>query len=65
MSARFAESAARLAGQAGALIGWRPDEFWAATPRELAAVIVALRGDQAAPPTADAIGRLKERFPDG
>jgi hypothetical protein len=27
---------------AGALLGWRPDEFWAATPAELAAVLTAL-----------------------
>ena len=30
---------ARLAGLAGALLGWRPDEFWRATPAELAAVL--------------------------
>ena len=31
-----------LAILAGALLGWRPDEFWRATPAELAAVIEAL-----------------------
>ncbi len=65
MSARLAESAARLAGLAGALLGWRPDEFWRATPEELGAVIEALGGVQ--PPQADAadVARLKEMFPDG
>jgi hypothetical protein len=29
---------------AGALLGWRPDEFWSATPDELAAVLEALAG---------------------
>lgn len=61
----FSEAAARLAGIAGALLGWRPDEFWNATPAELAAVLGAMSGGPA--PTADAgdLARLKERFPDG
>lgn len=64
----FAEKAARLAGLAGALAGWRPDEFWDATPAELEAVLVALTGPQAAaetPPDAATIATLKELFPDG
>jgi uncharacterized phage protein (TIGR02216 family) len=65
MSATFAASAARLAGRAGVLFGWRPDDFWRATPSELAAVIGVLRGTDAEPPTADALARLKEMFPDG
>ncbi|WP_409593589.1 phage tail assembly chaperone [Sphingobium sp. SA2] len=36
---RFAEGARRLAGVAGWLLGWRPEEFWRATPAELAAVL--------------------------
>lgn len=44
---RFAEAAGRLAGVAGWLIGWRPDEFWRATPAELAAVLRAARGEEA------------------
>ena len=61
----FAARAARLAGMAGALLGWRPAEFWAATPGELAAVLLALGGD--APPAMDAgeLARLMEVFPDG
>ena len=34
----FAESARVLAGQTALLLGWRPPEFWAATPAELAAI---------------------------
>ena len=41
----FAASAARLAGRAGAVFGWRPYEFWAATPAELGALVAAMRGD--------------------
>lgn len=45
---RFAEAAGRLAGVAGWLLGWRPDEFWRATPAELAAVLRAARGEDGA-----------------
>lgn len=49
---RFGEAAARLSGQAALLIGWSPDTFWAATPAEIAAIVMA-----AAPPPADGIDR--------
>ena len=66
MSARFADGAARLAGLAGAIAGWRPDEFWRATPAELAAVIGAIAGDSgAAVPDAAELRQLMEMFPDG
>jgi uncharacterized phage protein (TIGR02216 family) len=62
---RFSESAARLAGLAGALLGWRPEEFWRATPAELGAVLEAmLPAEPAAGSRAD-LERLMERFPDG
>jgi len=61
----FAERARALAGLAGARLGWRPADFWAATPAELAAVADALAGPQA--PIADGadLRRLQEMFPDG
>ena len=64
---RFADAARRLAGVAGVAFGWRPDEFWRATPDELAALVAALAGEaaDAAPPDAATIARLQERFPDG
>ena len=61
----FSEAAARLAGLAGALLGWRPDEFWRATPAELASVLSALTGGGPAPMTGAELAGLKERFPDG
>ncbi len=67
----FGTSAARLAGFAGAVLGWSPDAFWAATPAELAVVVAAMTesrgaGDgTTAPPDAAAITRLREAFPDG
>lgn len=41
MSATFAASARLLAGQTALLLGWRPPDFWAATPAELAAIFAA------------------------
>ena len=35
----FAESAGRLAGVVPRVLGWRPGEFWDATPAELAAIL--------------------------
>jgi uncharacterized phage protein (TIGR02216 family) len=63
---RFDGAAARLAGIAGALLGWRAEEFWRATPAELAAVLAALTGEERAPTVDRAdLKRLMERYPDG
>lgn len=63
--ADFASGAARLAGIATLLLGWRPDEFWRATPSELATILAAFGAP--AEPAGDAalIMRLQEAFPDG
>ena len=60
----FSQSAARLAGLAGAVLGWRPEEFWRATPAELAAVLTALAGDEAEPAGKADLERLLEMYPD-
>lgn len=60
----FGEGAGRLAGLAGALLGWPPAVFWAATPAELAAVLNAL-APQSETVGADDLARLKEMYPDG
>jgi uncharacterized phage protein (TIGR02216 family) len=62
--ARFSEAAASLAGLAGALLRWRPDEFWRATPAELAAVLAAFAGPPEAGVTRGDLAGLMERFPD-
>lgn len=63
---RFSARAVRLAGLAGALLGWRPDDFWRATPAELAAVLEALNGGGGGEGmTSQELQRLMERFPDG
>lgn len=38
----FRASAARLSGLVPATLGWTPDQFWSATPAELAAILGAL-----------------------
>ena len=62
----FAEVASRLAGLAGALLGWRPAEFWRATPAELATIIEALtqRAPATEPPSQANITALMEMYPD-
>ena len=60
----FAGSAARLAGIAGALLGWRAGEFWAATPAELAGVIAVLAPEETGASSGD-LARLMEMYPDG
>jgi uncharacterized phage protein (TIGR02216 family) len=59
----FAASATQLAGQTALLLGWRPDDFWNATPAELAAILAAVT------PTGDAadgatLHQLMQVFPD-
>lgn len=61
----FAGSARLLAGWAARLLGWRPDEFWQATPDELAASLTVPGDAVAAPPSAEAIAALRTLFPDG
>ncbi len=65
MNTKFESTATRLAGMCGVLLGWRPDEFWRATPAELAAILAALAPTAESPPDTNLIDRLKERFPDG
>lgn len=59
----FGEAAARLSGAAAMLLGWKPDDFWAATPAELA---LALQGGPAVSEAPDeaTIEALRRRFPD-
>lgn len=61
----FANNARRLAGAAGAMFGWKPGDFWAATPAELGALLDAIRGEAELPPDTTMMARLKEQFPDG
>lgn len=64
MSETFAASALALCTLAARALGWRPGEFWMATPAELAACLA----DPAAPPAPlgrDGLAQLMKDFPDG
>ena len=62
MSDRFGASATRLCTGAAMLLGWRPAEFWDATPAELA---LALNAQAVADgPDIATIEALRQRFPD-
>jgi uncharacterized phage protein (TIGR02216 family) len=59
----FGDAALRATRVAAALLGWRPDEFWAATPADLRnALGIDVAGDDAADRAQ--LARLMEAFPD-
>lgn len=62
--ARFADAARTLAGIAAMALGWRPGEFWHATPEELATALGGYAAPDCAPPDSDAIAALRAQFPD-
>ena len=64
-STTFTAAASRLAGLSGWLLGWRPGEFWAATPAELAAILDARGIPDAVTADPSDLRRLQEMFPDG
>ncbi|MFN3991009.1 MAG: phage tail assembly chaperone [Erythrobacter sp.] len=62
MNATFAAGARRRFPLAARLLGWRPDEFWRATPAELALALADPNGAEAmTPPTRETIARMMER----
>jgi hypothetical protein len=60
----FADTALCAARVAAALLGWRPAEFWAATPAELRTALGLDLDDGGAPASAELLTRLMEAFPD-
>lgn len=56
--------AIQLAGQTALLLGWRPDDFWNATPAELATILAAYSPEGEAANGAT-LTELMELFPDG
>lgn len=61
MSERFAPGALRLYSHAASMLGWRPDDFWSATPAELAAALAPPLADAQRPVERDELNRLMER----
>jgi len=49
VSPSFADGARRLAGLVPRALGWRPGEFWQATPAELAAILEPADASDGAP----------------
>lgn len=62
MSQSFGEAATRLFSAASMLLGWRPQEFWDATPAELAGALSS--PESPAAPDAALIAELRRQFPD-
>ena len=63
---RFGPAALTLAGVTARVLGWRPDDFWMATPADVAAVLAAWRDDGAAEGMGRAdLAAMMEQFPDG
>jgi uncharacterized phage protein (TIGR02216 family) len=60
----FAQNARRLFGQTVLLLGWRPHEFWGATPEELASILAAMTPPDEAPIDSQSIRQLMAQFPD-
>jgi hypothetical protein len=61
----FSQGAARLAGSIPRLLGWRPGDFWDATPAELAAIVSAGATDEGEPLSRAELDRMLERESDG
>jgi uncharacterized phage protein (TIGR02216 family) len=63
---RLGPAAVTLAGVMARVAGWRPGEFWAATPADVRAVLAGwVEGDAEASLDGAALGAMMERFPDG
>lgn len=60
MSDSFAACAIQWVGLSARVLGWRPDEFWTATPADLRNAF-AEPGHSVASLTRDDLGRLIER----
>ena len=61
-NAAFAKNASQWFSLAAQLLGWRPAEFWSATPGELAMALADPRGSEAdAAPSRELIEYLMER----
>ena len=63
---RLGPAAITLAGMMARVAGWRPGEFWAATPADVRAVLAGwVDPAEAACFDGTALAAMMERFPDG
>lgn len=67
----FGQAALCLLGMMARLCGWRPDEFWRATPTDVAAVLAGMAGEPSGGVSGHGavdsgqMAAMMERFPDG
>ncbi len=61
MTATFGDSARQLASVAAQLLGWRPNDFWRATPAELALSLHDPSAETTAGPSREQIAHMMER----
>ena len=62
----FGAAALPLLGLMARVAGWRPAEFWAATPADVAGVLAGWVGEEAeAPLDRGGLTAMMEAFPDG
>lgn len=54
----FSSNAQKLCGQIALLLGWRPSEFWDATPHEIGLILSANDAQNSAPIGRDALDHL-------
>ncbi len=63
---RLGPAAIKLAGVMARVAGWRPGEFWAATPADVRTVLAGwAEADSTACLDSAALAAMMERFPDG
>lgn len=63
---RLGPAAIKLAGVMARVAGWRPGEFWAATPADVRAVLAGwVEGGDDAGVDRMVLTAMMERFPDG
>ncbi|MGL5839509.1 MAG: phage tail assembly chaperone [Sphingorhabdus sp.] len=60
----FMDKTLILGGQTAILLGWRPDDFWSATPAELTAIFAALLPQTGSAADSNTLINLMEQFPD-
>lgn len=63
---RIGETAIALIGLMARVAGWRPEDFWGATPADVRAVLAGwVEADADACFDGAALAAMMERFPDG
>lgn len=63
---RIGDAAIALVGLMARVAAWRPDDFWAATPADVRAVLGGwVEADAGASFDGAALAAMMERFPDG